>query len=370
MTNVLSGLYFLCLEAYSGRAMRCFLSILILSLTLINNALCADQAPAPPEPATDPPSSTAVAEARKKLEHGKVHEAIDELRQLAAAQPPVKGANRELAIAYYRTGNLNAAENTFTAAMLEDPTDVESVQMRGLTLYRLGRSETAIPYLERSRQWTPNANVDANYVLGLCYMHARRYDDARSVFATQYGVDPASGSAYLLMAQILLNDELPELAAENAQKALEVSPQIPLAHLVLGKVLLGRSDLVRALEQLEQERKINPGYAPVYEWFGDVYTRAGQYQQAQESLTRAISLDQSSTGPYILMGKVFLRDSDPQTAATYLEHAEQMDPGNYIIHYLLGQAYKEMGRADDAKREIDAVSKFQSASRTKLQPVQ
>lgn len=242
--------------------------------------------------------------------------------------------------------------------------------LRGLTLYRLGRSEAAIPYLERSRQWTPNANVDANYVLGLCYMRARRYDDARSMFAAQYAVDPGSGSAYLLMAQILLHDELPELAAENARKALDVSPQIPLAHLVLGKVLLAKSDPVHALEQLQEERKINPGYAAVYEWLGDAYTRTGQYQQAQESLTKAISLDQSSTGPYILLGKVFLRDSDPQTAATYLEYAEQMDPGNYITRYLLGQAYKEMGRADDAKREIEAVSKLQSAGRTKLQPVQ
>jgi tetratricopeptide (TPR) repeat protein len=364
------SLYFLRFEAYSGRAMRWFLSILILSLGLVTTALCANQAPAPPEPATDTPSSASVAEAQKKLEHGEAQEAIDELRQLAAAKPPVKGAKRELAIAYYRTGDLNAAESTFAAVMREDPTDVESVQMRGLTLYRLGRSEAAIPYLERSREWTPNANVDANYVLGLCYMQARRYDDARSMIAKQYGVDPASGSAYLFMAQILLNAELPELAAENARKALDASPQIPLAHFVLGKVLLGKSDLVHALEQLEQERKINPGYAAVYEWLGDVYTRAGQFQQAQESLTRAISLDQSSTGPYILMGKVFLRDSDPQTAASYLEHAEQMDPGNYIVHYLLGQAYKEMGRADDAKREIDAVLKFQAASRPKLQPVQ
>ena len=40
--------------------------------------------------------------------------------------------------------------------------------MRGLTLYRLGQPAAAIPYLERVRQWMPNANADANHVLGLC----------------------------------------------------------------------------------------------------------------------------------------------------------------------------------------------------------
>ena len=47
--------------------------------------------------------------------------------------------SRELGIAYYRTGKLIDAEHAFAAAMAEDPADLESIQMRGLTLYRLGR---------------------------------------------------------------------------------------------------------------------------------------------------------------------------------------------------------------------------------------
>lgn len=55
------------------------------------------------------------------------------------------------------------------------------------------------------------------------------------------------------------------------------------------------------------------------------------------------------------MGKLFLRDNDPQTASTYLEHAEQMDSSNYVTHYLLGQAYRNMGKNEMAKREFDFV---------------
>jgi Tfp pilus assembly protein PilF len=96
----------------------------------------------------------------------------------------------------------------------------------------------------------------------------------------------------------------------------------------------------------------------------------GQYQQAQESLTRAISLDVSSTGPFIQMGKVFLRRGDPEAAAMYLQHAVKMDPGNYISHTLLGQAYRGMGKEDDAKRELDAASQIHASSQLKLQSVQ
>jgi tetratricopeptide (TPR) repeat protein len=286
------------------------------------------------------------------------------------SQPPVKGASREQGIRYYRAGKLIDAERAFAAAMAEDPADLESVQMRGLTLYRLGQPAAAIPYLERVRQWMPNANADANHVLGLAYMNAHRYDEARGAFAAQYGVSPDSAAAYLLTGGMLLDADLPELAAQDAQKALEISPSLPLAHFMLGEVYLYKSDINHALEQFEQERKINPAYPAVYDRLGDVYTKTGQYQQAQEALTRAISLDVSSTGPFIQMGKVFLRRGDPESAAIYLQHAEKMDPGNYITHTLLGQAYRGMGKEEDAKRELNAASQIHASSQLKLQPVQ
>ena len=104
--------------------------------------------------------------AQQKLEHGQPQEAIAMLEKLAASGA-AKGVQHELGIAYYRTGKLISAEQAFGRAIEEDSNDIESVQMRGLTLYRLGRPAAAIPFLERVRQWTPNANADANYVLGL-----------------------------------------------------------------------------------------------------------------------------------------------------------------------------------------------------------
>jgi tetratricopeptide (TPR) repeat protein len=290
---------------------------------------------------------------------------------LAAAQqtPPAKGSNRALGITDYRTGKLMEAEKAFAAAMAEDPNDLESVQMRGLTLYRLGQPAAAIPYLERVRQWMPDANADANHVLGLAYMNARRYDDARGAFAAQYGLEPNSPGAYLLTGTMLLNSDLPELAGQYAQKALELSPNVPLGHFMAGEVYLYKSDVGHALEEFEKERALNPGYPAVYDRLGDVYTRMGQYEKAQQSLTRALSLDTTSTGPFIQMGKVYLRQHDPETAALYLQHAAKMDPANYTTHTLLGQAYRAMGKEEDAKRELDTANQIHASSQLKLEPM-
>jgi tetratricopeptide (TPR) repeat protein len=319
-----------------------------------------------------PPSETpqqSLVRAHAELQEGRITDAFAILQQLTTIQPPVKGLQHELGIAYYRTGKLEEAQRAFAAGAKEDPSDLESVQMEGLTLYRLGRPGEAIPFLERVRQWTPNANADANYVLGLCYMNSQRYDDARRAFAIEFQVPADSGSAYLLLGNMLMRANLPELAADQARKAVQLSPNLPLAHFLLGEIYLFKSDVDRALEEFEQERRLNPSYAPLYDRLGDVYTRVGKLQEAQEALTKAISLDTSSTGPFIQMGKVLLHRQEPQTAIMYLKHAEKMDPGNFITHTLLAQAYRKMSQEDAARRETDLASKIHADEQLKLQPV-
>lgn len=320
--------------------------------------------------ATSIGSGPSVAAAHTLLEQGDVSGAVAMLEVLQKQTPKVPGVSHELGLAYYRNGKLIEAEKAFANAMQENPADEESVQLRGLTLYRLGRPAAAIPYLEKIRKWTPNGNADANYVLGLCYLNAQRYDEARGAFATQYGLPPDSGAAYLLLGNMLLKANLPELALRAGQKALEAEPRLPLVHFMLGEIYLYKSDPENALAEFEKERHLNPTYAPIYDRLGDVYTRLGKYQQAQESLTRALSLDVSSTGPFIQMGKVFLKKDDPQTAAMYLQHAEKMDPGNYITHTLLGQAYRGMGKTELAKQELETAAKIHTGSELKLQSVQ
>ncbi len=314
--------------------------------------------------------STPLSHERVLLQQGKTEEALAILQQLATTTPVPAGLHHDLGIAYYRTGKLVEAEKEFAAAVQEDPADKESVQMQGLSLYRMGQPARAIPLLEQVRQWMPNADADSNYVLGLCYLNSRRYDDARSAFAQEFTVDPASASAYLLLSTMLMHANLPELAADQARRALELDPKLPLAHFRIGEVQLFKSNIAEATQEFEQERRLNPSYAPTYDRLGDVYLRTGKLQESQEALTKAISLDVTSTGPFIQMGKVLLHRDDPGTALLYLHHAEKMDPSNYITHTLLAQAYRRQGHEDEAKHEMELAGKIHTDNQPTLQPVQ
>ncbi len=308
------------------------------------------------------------AKALQALEANRTDEAIALLQPLIAQKPPVKGAEHDLGMIYYRTGKLIEAQKAFAEAMREDNADQESVQMEGFTLYRLGQYADAIPYLDKVRQWMPGANADASYVLGLCYLNARRYDEARSAFAVQFGVPPESGSAYLILATMLRHINLPEQAGEQARKALQISPNLPMAHFQLAEIALLQADVNLAIDELEAERRINPDYAPLYDRLGDAYLRLGKLDDAQQSLSKAISLDTSITGAYTKMGKVLMHRHEPHTALLYLKHAEKMDPDDYSIHALLAQAYHLTGQEEDAKKENAQAMKAQAQKQLILEP--
>jgi tetratricopeptide (TPR) repeat protein len=308
-----------------------------------------------------------LADVQKLVRQNRVDEALRVLDALAAQKPEPAGVEKLRGMALYQQNKLPEAETAFARAVAADPHDIEAAQMDGVTLFRLGKPADAISLLERSRnERVAGANVDGNYVLGLCYMDTRHYDDARKAFAAQYGFAPDSAESYLLSARLLFRREYLPIAIEAAQKAEQLAPKMPLVHELLGEIALAQSRGADAIAEFEQERAINPLYGGLYERLGDSYLRAGEYDKAQQALNRAVLLEPASTGPYTLLGKVLLKQGNAAMATMYLERARNMDPNNYMIRSLLGQAYRAAGRKEDAERETAKAVELQAATAPKL----
>ncbi|QMV18622.1 tetratricopeptide repeat protein [Granulicella sp. 5B5] len=303
---------------------------------------------------------------RHSIDMGHADLALKQIATLRAGHGVMAGLNRLEGLAEYQLGDLHAADKAFAAALFEDPHDVESSQMRGLTLFRLGRPADAIPLLEAAGKQGALGKADPNYILALCYMDTRRYDDARHAFAAQYGFAPDGAAAYLIAARMLLRREYLPVSQSFAQKALAINPNLPLAHELLGEIALAGDHLDEAIAELEKEKVNNPLEPSVYAGLGEAYNRAAKYDDAQRNLQASILLEPNATGPYISLGKTMLKKGDAVAALTYLQHAEQLDPQNFRTHSLLGQAYRAMGRVEDAARETEKAEKIQQASEPRI----
>ncbi len=274
------------------------------------------------------------------------------LQPLAARSPKPAGVSHELGTVYYKKGDYLKAADSLKQAVAEDPNDKEAVQLLGLSYYLAGRPAEAIPYLEKVQGWYPRANVDASYILGVSYIQAKDYPNARKAFARMFDVPADSGAAYLVTARMLFRQEFTPIAEEYAQKAIAADPKLPLAHQLLGEVHMFTSKIPEAISDFQQELAINPGNSAAYYKLGDAYSRVQKYDDAERQLQRSIWLDATSTGPYILLGKVLEKKGEPVLALRTLQRAATMDPNNPMTHQLLGQAYRDVGKTDEAEQEL------------------
>lgn len=323
-----------------------------------------------PVPAQSTAPAAPLREAETLIDGGHFDQALQKLDALALEQPERAGVEYLRGMVFYQQNKMTEAAAAFGKAVAQDPRNLEALQMQGVSLFRGGKSAEAIPFLEQAHRSVPDANVDPNYVLGLCYMDTRRYDDARRAFARQYGFSPDSPPAYLLAARMLLRRDYLPVAEEAARRALSLDPRLPRARLLLGEIALAHGQSADAIADFEQESNLNPLDGMVYERLGDAYLRAGDFEHAQQALNRAVLLEPNANIPFILLGKVLLKQQNSLMAKMYLERALQMNPNNYMAHYLLGQTYRALGRTDDATREYQAAEQIQAAGAPRVESPQ
>lgn len=344
------------------------LKFLIFLLLVLGGArFAAAQASSPANTQPNKPQSidSDFAEARRLAQQGKFDEAIANLQRLADQNSGRKGLDHEFGLAYYKKGDYVKAFESLKKAIQEDPADNEATQLLGLSYYLSGRPQSAIPLLEKVQGWYPQANVNAAYILGICYIQSRDYLGARRAFAKMFDVPPDSAASYLFTARMLLRQEFDPIAEEYAQKAVALDPKLPQAHFLLGELYLYKSRVPEAIAEFQKELAVNPGDAAAYYKLADAYSRVQKFDDAEQLLQRSIWLDATSTGPYILMGKVLEKKGESELAVRALLHAVAMDPNNSITHHLLGQAYRDLGKTDDATRELKLAEQLQQAQDTK-----
>jgi tetratricopeptide (TPR) repeat protein len=323
--------------------------------------------PAQPSQAA-PAAASEFAKARLLMQQGKADEAISQLLALQGNDPAMKGLDLELGTAYYKKGEYAKAVDALKKATSTDANSGEAVQLLGLSYYLGGHPAEAIPLLERVQGWYPRANVDASYILGVCYIQTKDYPHARVAFAKMFDVPADSAASYLFTARMLLRQEFDPIAEEYAQKAASLDPELPLVHFLLGELFLYKSRVPEAVAEFQKEMAINPAHAATYYKLADAYSRLQKFDDAERLLQRSLWLDSTSTGPYILMGKVLEKKGEFELSVRALQRAAAMDPNNATTHHLLGQAYRDMGKKEEAENELKLAEQLQTQQDSHPQP--
>jgi tetratricopeptide (TPR) repeat protein len=265
-------------------------------------------------------------------------------------------SEHQTALTAYKQHKFAEAEGHFTEALkAEKPGSSEyneSILLLGQSFYLESKFKDALPWLEKAVTFKPTT-PEAPFMLGNAYILTQQYEKSVGAFAQLFGVKPESAAARVVTARMMLHQDADGEAAKQAQRALEIDPNIPEAHFLLGEVAILHAEIDDAIKHLKKEIEINPSFAMAHYRLGDAYTRRELWDEAMGPLERSVWLNPNYSAPFILLGKSYFKRQEFGNAEGVLKHALKLDPQNLSAHYLLGQTYMQLGKTEDAKKEMD-----------------
>jgi tetratricopeptide (TPR) repeat protein len=163
---------------------------------------------------------------------------------------------------------------------------------------------------------------------------------------------PESAEAHANLGLVYEANEMWPEARKCFENAADLDRKEPLASYHAGLAAIEMKDDAGAELALRQATKRARTFAPAHHRLGLFYLDAGDLVRAAPELDRAFGLAPGEVVTRIALGDLKLRQKDYAGAATILEEAAKQAPTNGTVRHLLGTAYKELGRAEDADRQF------------------
>lgn len=296
---------------------------------------------------------------------GKAAEAIPYLRSAVEKQPSLIKIQGVLGIAEVHTQDFAQGRKDLEAVFPVVEDTKLKVQV-GLELVGLYTQSDDLPQASRVLEQMRTAAPDSAEVLYAAY---RTYADLSEESMTALAL-AAPDSAQ--MHQLLAHEEIKEGNTNGAiaqyRKAIAIDPHLPGIHFELAD-LLNTSQDANAKKEAVQEFRAALAANPLDEKaeckLGDIEAAKGDTKQAYAYYSKAAALQPADPDAKLGMAKVLIEMSQPDQAQELLEQTIQLDPANAVAHYRLAALYREKGRLNDAKREVDLYKQYKE-TREKL----
>jgi Flp pilus assembly protein TadD len=280
------------------------------------------------------------------------------LRAALKLQPGLTKIQALLGMCESRTGDVVNARTDLEAAFsqLQDPKIRLQTGMELIDNYSASSElEKAATIVGTLRQMDP-ANVQ------VLYAAYRIYGDlsGESMLSLSL-VAPESAQMHQIMAHELARQGKSEGAILQDRKATEIDPKLPGIHFELAE-LLSNSDDATSKGQAEQEYKtalsVNSHDERSQCRLGDIALLKQDLPAAFSSYSEAVRLQPNDAEANFGLAKTLIAMDQPLNALPVLERAVRLEPTNEAAHFRLGSLYRQQGRVEDAKRELDEYKKY------------
>ena len=299
---------------------------------------------------------------------GQYADALPSLRAAPKLRPTLWKIQALLGISEKRTGDIETARRDLEKSFPQVPEEKIRIDT-GMELVELysssGDLEKAASIVMVLRELKPTDEA-------ILYTAYRVYSDVTDESLLRLSlVAPNSARMHQGMAHELAKRGNITAALENYRAALKIDPQLPGLHFELAEMLRtssGQENHAEAESEYKAALQVNPLDEQAECRLGDIAVQRNDLKEAGERFMKALKLQPNDAQASIGLAKVSMAEGQLEKAASLLEHALQLDPTSAVAHFRLGTVYRQLGRTDDAKRELEQYQKYKKM-REKLEVI-
>jgi tetratricopeptide (TPR) repeat protein len=307
----------------------------------------------------------AYAEAYNLVASGKYESAIAEFRRAAIDDPLVSdpGARTPMMVRAgeaIRSKRPAEARAHLEAALSLAPASSEARRMLGLVSWLNGQDQAGISHLEAAIRANPR-DERTRLALARIFARAGRDDEAERTLREALLAIPGSLLAHWWLASDY--ERLNRIADARHELTLARMPSILTSAAAIdaaaGRLARHAGDSAGAAEALTRRVRARPNDPAAHLDLADVYLDQDRLDEAFRELVAALLVDPSNGRAYAAMGRLELTRGRPDQATVALARALALTPGDFASRYALAMALKQLGRDDEAARELEAYRRAQ-----------
>lgn len=291
-------------------------------------------------------------------ELGRFEEAIPEYRTALRQSPRFTQARLNLAIAYYKMGQISDASSQLARVHTEDPRNHQALLLLSDCYLRMGQNQQVIRLLTPEEDKSPD-DLAIAYMLGTALLKNKQRAEGATVI-DRILRNGDSAESHLLLGMTKFEAMEYPAAIADLTKAAEINPKLPDVYSYLGQAQMASGDMNAARQDFEKELANNPNDFESNVRLAVLLKQDGNYARAHELLDRALLVRPKDPGALYQVGATYLAAGDMDRARGVLESLVKQAPNFLEAHVSLAQVYYRLRRKEDGDREREIVSKLKA----------
>jgi len=272
--------------------------------------------------------------------------------------PKMSSASALLGIARYEMGDYAGARAPLETALRANPKDDNAELFLANDLIKLGELDLAAEHLRKLSQRQP-ANQEIWYLLGKVHMKL-----SEQALSKLNEIDANSVWAHEISGEIMESMKNYDGALIEYKKAVEMAPQQSGTHYLLGNAYWSLNMWDAASEQFHAELANDPGNCLAERKVGNiVLEQRGDPAEALANVQKALDACPNLMSARVDRARALVKLDRPAEAISDLAAAEKADPAEPSTHFLLAQAYRALGKTQEAQAEMKLFSKLEEKER-------